>query len=532
MSIRVGRNAPCSCGSGLKYKHCHGNLQRRSPDDIVPERVLRLANERLNIEQQRTQQDGQRHAIISIELAGYRFVRVGSKTCCGPWLSLFNFLDYYIQITLGIEWFKRQRDKPLNEQHPILQWQEAFYQSVRDAGVAPGAFFQMRMTGAANAYFGLAYNLYLMAHNIALQKRFIKRLRNLHDFHGAYYETLVSAWFILADFHLAPEDEGDPREDHGEFIARSNSSGQSYWVEAKSRQGNKSHLGISTQLYKALKKTSKFDRIVMIDTNVSHDPQRASKEWLDHIMADLRRCESNLTTDQQPAPPAIIIVTNHPFHHDLETTEPVVTWFAEGFKVADFKIDARFYEAVEAFKARKRYADIWKLLETLYEYEIPSTFHADDTELGRDGTGRKWRIGERYDISEFDGASGILTCAGVSPQEHAVYLRFRLDDGVMVETRAPMGDRELEIYLIKRHRAYFGRPNITSPVDFLSFFYEKSLSMSREQLLQSFDAVPYNDVSQLSDDDLRLAYCERQMKGTMGMNFILAQAARNAPPAA
>ncbi|MBE7249442.1 MAG: SEC-C domain-containing protein, partial [Actinomycetospora chiangmaiensis] len=24
---RVGRNEPCPCGSGKKYKHCHGSLQ-------------------------------------------------------------------------------------------------------------------------------------------------------------------------------------------------------------------------------------------------------------------------------------------------------------------------------------------------------------------------------------------------------------------------------------------------------------------------------------------------------------------------
>jgi preprotein translocase subunit SecA len=24
---KVGRNEPCPCGSGKKYKHCHGRLQ-------------------------------------------------------------------------------------------------------------------------------------------------------------------------------------------------------------------------------------------------------------------------------------------------------------------------------------------------------------------------------------------------------------------------------------------------------------------------------------------------------------------------
>jgi preprotein translocase subunit SecA len=27
---KVGRNEPCPCGSGRKYKHCHGALQQAS----------------------------------------------------------------------------------------------------------------------------------------------------------------------------------------------------------------------------------------------------------------------------------------------------------------------------------------------------------------------------------------------------------------------------------------------------------------------------------------------------------------------
>jgi preprotein translocase subunit SecA len=27
---KVGRNEPCPCGSGKKYKHCHGALARES----------------------------------------------------------------------------------------------------------------------------------------------------------------------------------------------------------------------------------------------------------------------------------------------------------------------------------------------------------------------------------------------------------------------------------------------------------------------------------------------------------------------
>jgi preprotein translocase subunit SecA len=27
---KVGRNEPCPCGSGKKYKHCHGQLAREA----------------------------------------------------------------------------------------------------------------------------------------------------------------------------------------------------------------------------------------------------------------------------------------------------------------------------------------------------------------------------------------------------------------------------------------------------------------------------------------------------------------------
>ena len=66
---------------------------------------------------------------------------------------------------------------------------------VRDVDVA----------GATATYFGLAYNLYLLAHNVERQEKLIARLRDPAQFRGAYYETLVAAWFVLAGFELTLE---------------------------------------------------------------------------------------------------------------------------------------------------------------------------------------------------------------------------------------------------------------------------------------------------------------------------------------
>src|SRR6202022_1185506 len=41
---KVGRNDPCPCGSGKKYKKCHGRLEQTSqtslPPDVFPEDVV------------------------------------------------------------------------------------------------------------------------------------------------------------------------------------------------------------------------------------------------------------------------------------------------------------------------------------------------------------------------------------------------------------------------------------------------------------------------------------------------------------
>jgi len=31
---KIGRNAPCPCGSGKKYKHCHYEIDRENKKDI------------------------------------------------------------------------------------------------------------------------------------------------------------------------------------------------------------------------------------------------------------------------------------------------------------------------------------------------------------------------------------------------------------------------------------------------------------------------------------------------------------------
>jgi hypothetical protein len=43
-------------------------------------------------------------------------------------------------------------------------------------------------SGTSRCYLGLAYSLYLIKHNVALQDRLVQRLKDINNFQGAYYE--------------------------------------------------------------------------------------------------------------------------------------------------------------------------------------------------------------------------------------------------------------------------------------------------------------------------------------------------------
>ena len=150
--------------------------------------------------------------IISFEdNNGYRIVAIGNEVRWSKtWRTFPDFLFDYIKYILTPEWGNAELDKPESERHPLLGW----YHKVCDfqrAALKPGSngIYQARMTGAVRAYLGLAYDLYLCAHNAELPDLLMKRLRNAQTFEGALYEAYVVGNLAKAGFHIDPEDEGD-----------------------------------------------------------------------------------------------------------------------------------------------------------------------------------------------------------------------------------------------------------------------------------------------------------------------------------
>jgi hypothetical protein len=487
----------------------------------LPPEVLQAMEEHKARELQREQQQGLGRPIISTDFQGYKVVAIGSAVHWGKWKTFFDFLSDYIRSVLGSDWGNAEIAKPLNERHQIMRWYDAVCHYQQKTITEPGKVHTAPMIGATAAYFGLAYNIYLLAHNVELQRKLVARLKNPDQFQGAYYETLVAAWFILSGFELTLENEADVSDSHCEFSAKSKRTGGMYSVEAKSRGPNKDHLDVGTQLAKALHKTAANQRIVMIDVNVPDNPSRSADVWLAEVMGALQRREPTLTVNGHPAPPAFVVVTNHPYHYDLEGPTRGMAVLAGGFKIPDFGLGGRLTTVREAFETKQKYADIFALVDAIRNYRIPSTFDGEVPEFAFSDAERRWKIGERYDLPDAEPrAMGVLTTATVSTAEKVTYLAFQLDDGRNIIMTAPMSDAEISAYTAHPD-TFFGvvRPvgkRLENPLELFEWLYENYRNTPRETLLEHMASWPdVDDLRKLSDEDLLRAYVDRMVNATL-----------------
>lgn len=481
---RTSRNVPCPCGSGKKYKLCHEKAPRQELKEklLTGEFLHRHLKEQEALEIQRHKQQGLGKPIISAEVKGNRFIAVGNELHWSPkWKTFHDFLGNYIEICFGKDWWFGEINKGTNKKHPILKWAQLLSDHTEKYHQDNGEVHTAPMTGAVAAFYDLAYNLYLLSHNVELQTKLVKRLKDQEQFKGAAYETSVAAIFIKAGFDLVFEDETDISTSHCEFTATHIETGKKFSVEAKCRQGSEASHKIGNQLYGALRKRADHTRVVFIELNV---PDKSTNDeaidFIEALMSQLRELEERLKIDGNAAPEAYVFLTNSPYQYSLQSAEFQCFALAEGFKIPEFNYGLVSYNIRDALRIRREHLEMYQLIDSIKEHSvIPSTFDGEIPEIAFGNSEVRLKIGQKYLVPDNTGKEAIgELMEAVVAWDKAIGI-YKLQDGQTVMVSCPLTEDELAAYK-KYPDTFFGihKPQgrkAETPLDLFDFFYNGPL---------------------------------------------------------
>ena len=455
----------------------------------------------------------------------------------GKWKTFYDFLDYYIKRTLGSDWGNAEIQKPLLERHPVMQWYDRICHLQQQAAKEQGGIFSIPMTGASSAYYRLAYNLYLIAHNGKdVATRIIARLKNNENFQGAFFETQVAAWLIRAGFELEYEDESDTSTSHCEFTATYIPTGEKYSVEAKSRSpkpdgGVPNRLPVGRQLRQALAKKANHKRLVFIDLHKPLHTKEEADRAMDRAVKILRRAQ-DLPIDGESPPPAYVCLTNNSDQYALDTAAIALMISFQGFKINDF-MDAEFPTVIAAIRARERHWPMFHLLKSMGEYrDIPSTFGGEmPSEVFASGQPPRIQIGGTYLVPGPDGTEVPATITTATVMDGKAWCGFHdpVSDKAWFGT-IEMTPEELVDYE-KYKDTYFGvhlrqDHRVDTAVELFDFFFESYGRSPKEKLLELMaDATDFDRLKHLGQKDLAETFCERHVNYAIATGFAVKKGA-------
>lgn len=437
---KIGRNDPCPCGSGIKYKKCCIDIKPPSPEDIID-----LKNSAQNaLDAQRKQQQGLGKSIISTLHQGYRVVAVGNTIHYSKnWNTFHDFLESYIVTVFSKKWFEAESKKS-KDMHIIIEWGLCL-KRLKTEFSSGAKINSAEMTGPVHRFLTLSYNLYLLAHNAELQRVLVKRLKNPQQFEGAFFETVVAGVFAKAGFEIKLEDENDSDTTHCEFIATHSTTKERCGVEVKNRTLNKQSVSIGNQLYKALKKQAPDKRFIFINLNRDHQKTEKNPFYWDKDVIDEIQNKENITVRRNEPPCAYVFVMNYPISNDNKAS--MMPAIHTGYRIPELKWQ-QMYDFRHLVDIRERHIEYFDLIKSIKSHgSIPSTFDGSLPELTFENEEQFFVIGKMMTIETPEGdVTGILKMATVMSSEKKVWCVLILPTGKETILTVPMTDKELNAY--------------------------------------------------------------------------------------
>jgi SEC-C motif len=519
---KAGRNEPCPCGSGKKFKFCHGNPASAHAAQANPDASDLLRMRATAREKQRAKQQGLGKPIGSVSIGGRRHVTVGQKVfSSGNWKTFHDFLIAYLHSTFGKEWLQAESRKRPESRHPLLTSLDRATDAAKRASSGSTGPIARAMTGAEAFVLDLAYNLYLLDHNARVQTTLLERLKNRDQFYGSHYETMVAGILIRAGFTIDFENESDVTRTHCEFTAISRHSGRKFSVEAKRRMEGKEHLDVGRQLHSALKKEAFHDRIVFIEMNIGRLMGDGARDPLIADIVQVLDSKENITINGVPAPRAYLIITNNPYSHHPDAS--FARWAGvHGFKIPDLKITSKFSSVREMLGARDAHEEIYHLVTSIGEHgQIPSTFDGEIPEFAFGTSRPRLLIGHKYWIPGDDGEeiAAVLRFGSVIEAKKEAICAFDAGDDKTRLISFELTDQEIAAY--RSHPdTFFGSYDERSgrqmkdAIDLYDWFFKCYSGATTEQLLANMSGYPnIEDLKKLPREDILKIFCESQVAG-------------------
>lgn len=262
--MKVGRNAPCPCGSGLKYKKCCADKDaaRESAElgqrnrgvrklTEAEERHPDIAAARERIEAQRTAtlerlQEGFGvwiNFVAPTEYQGRRVWAIGDRVYLDrpPNETFHEFLLHVLRVTLGEEWRAEQAasDNPHFAMRCFDEY-HAWTAEQSEKNSPEDGVWAAEPNGWAQYLRSLAWDVATLIHACpgGPPEGLTERLRDPVAFQGARYEIAVAAIFARLDCEIEFLDDNEALKGQKrvEFIATHRPTGQQVSVEAKSRR--------------------------------------------------------------------------------------------------------------------------------------------------------------------------------------------------------------------------------------------------------------------------------------------------------
>ncbi|NMZ80804.1 YecA family protein [Pseudomonas mandelii] len=513
---KLGRNSPCHCNSGKKFKRCHG-----SPEHLdVQQATLRMAHEAREF--QRREQQGLGKPIISVQVDEHRFVVVRDQLHAAKnWKSFHDFLRDYPRIVLGEDWWQSEIAKPIENQHQVVAWMSVAVEQTKEETIHNDKVVSPS-TGAISSYMHFAYDLYALKHSTPVESLLIARMKNSAGFPGATHEVRVAAALLRAGFTLELEDETDRRSTHVEFVATHVATGIKYSVEAKRREGVR--LKINKLLYSALNKKAEHPRIVFIDTN-DRRQELHQLEQLPIPLAETRAMLKRYAEDPigRTLPSAYVIAIHSPEEHHLSAVNVPLSLLLLGYRVDD--LQPGYKTLLEQVEIQRRHSPVFELVASMSQHlRIPVSFDGDADAFAIQPPTNSLKIGSRYEIPKPDGGKidALLENGVVMPDQQQAHCVFLAIDGERYMCTIALTEAELEAY--NQHPSTFfgvidhnaGRKPLNTPLDYFNFVWSTYGDTPKEKLLELLGAAPdLADLSALPQKDLATQWCARMAEAMM-----------------